>query len=52
MANCPTALTDPGRLAAKLRRDQEKLLALVQFIRQEGDPRDFLHGYFGRPAQG
>jgi ATP-dependent DNA helicase RecQ len=43
----PDALSDADRLAAKLRRDQQKLLSLVQFIRFEGDRREFLHTYFG-----
>ena len=44
----PTELIDPERLEEKLRRDQHKLLALVQFIRHEGDRRDFIHDYFGQ----
>ncbi len=40
-------LTDQERLAAKLRRDQEKLLALVQLIRHEGDRHEYIHRYFG-----
>ncbi|MBS0202447.1 MAG: RecQ family ATP-dependent DNA helicase [Planctomycetes bacterium] len=42
----PAELSNGDRLKAKLRRDQEKLLALVQFIRHEGDRRDFLRDYF------
>lgn len=45
----PRELADPDQLAAKLRRDQQKLLSLVQFIRHEGDRRDFLRDYFGLP---
>ncbi len=45
----PADLADPAGLAEKLRRDQEKLLALLRFIRHEGDRREFLHDYFGRP---
>ena len=45
----PVELSDPEQLSLKLRRDQQKLLALVQFIRHEGDRRDFLRGYFGLP---
>ncbi|RLS77672.1 MAG: ATP-dependent DNA helicase RecQ [Planctomycetota bacterium] len=40
-------LKDPERLAAKLRRDQQKLLALVQFIRHDGDKKEYLRNYFG-----
>jgi len=43
----PEQLTDPDYLDAKLKRDQQKLLALVQFIRHEGDPKEFIHDYFG-----
>ncbi|MCS5616538.1 MAG: helicase-related protein, partial [Pirellulales bacterium] len=50
VGDLPAALTDPAALAEKLRRDQEKLLSLVQFIRHEGDPRNFLNAYFGGPS--
>ena len=40
-------LRDHDRLEAKLRRDQQKLLALVQFVRHEGDHKDYLREYFG-----
>ncbi|MFO1043141.1 MAG: RecQ family ATP-dependent DNA helicase [Planctomycetaceae bacterium] len=43
----PEELSDADRLREKLRRDQQKLLSLVQFIRHEGDRRDFLRAYFG-----
>lgn len=46
----PPELVDRERLATKLRRDQEKLLALVQFIRHDGDRREFLRSYFGVPT--
>jgi ATP-dependent DNA helicase RecQ len=46
----PPELLDAERLATKLRRDQMKLLSLVQFVRHEGDRRDFLHQYFGVPG--
>jgi ATP-dependent DNA helicase RecQ len=46
----PEPLTDPAGRAAKLRRDQEKLLALVRFIRHEGDRRAVLDEYFGLGA--
>ena len=42
-------LRDHERLAAKLRRDQQKLLALVQFIRHDGDRTDYIREYFGIP---
>jgi ATP-dependent DNA helicase RecQ len=40
-------LKDQDRLAAKLRRDQQKLLALVQFVRHQEDRKQYLHEYFG-----
>lgn len=43
----PAPLSDAEQLAEKLRRDQMKLLSLVQFIRHDGDRRQFLHDYFG-----
>lgn len=43
----PSELSDADRLKEKLRRDQQKLLSLVQFIRHEGDRREFLRTYFG-----
>lgn len=43
-------LRDANFLAAKLRRDQEKLLSLVQLIRDPGDRRAFLRRYFGLEA--
>ena len=43
----PAQLLDSDHLAAKLRRDQQKLLALVQLIRHDGDKKEFIHNYFG-----
>lgn len=40
-------LLDQDRLAEKLRRDQQKLLALVQFVRHEGEKMAYIHQYFG-----
>ena len=40
-------LKDATRLEAKLKRDQQKLLSLVQFVRHEGDRKEFLRDYFG-----
>ena len=40
-------LQDQDRLAAKLRRDQQKLLSLVQFVRHDGNREEFLRDYFG-----
>ncbi len=49
LRDLPPELTDQDRLAQKLRRGQEKLLALVEFVRHEGDRMAFLHEYFGLP---
>jgi ATP-dependent DNA helicase RecQ len=45
----PAMLQDEERLEEKLRRDQQKLYALVQLIRHEGDRKAFIHEYFGIP---
>ena len=47
VAPLPEVLRDSERLATKLRRDQQKLLALVQLIRHDGDLKEFIHTYFG-----
>lgn len=47
----PAELLDRDHLAAKRRRDHEKLLALVRLIRHEGDRMDVLREYFGLPRQ-
>ena len=49
VADLPPALTDGDRLAEKLRRDQQKLLALVNFVHHDGDRKAYLHEYFGLP---
>jgi ATP-dependent DNA helicase RecQ len=47
----PDSLTNETELAEKLRRDQQKLLAMVEYVRCETDRRDFLTTYFlGTPA--
>ena len=45
----PDQLSDPELVGAKLMRDQQKLLALVNYIRHEGDRKEFIHDYFGIP---
>jgi ATP-dependent DNA helicase RecQ len=52
VGDLPEFLTDADRLAAKLRRDQEKLLALVNFVRHDGDRKAYIHEYFGLPYAG
>ena len=45
----PDPLSDATRLEAKLRRDQEKLYTLVQYVRHDEDRKAFIHEYFGLP---
>lgn len=52
MSSLPAELLDQERLSLKLRRDQEKLLALVQLIRHDGDRMDFIREYFGQTRRG
>ena len=47
----PLELLNRERLADKLRRDQQKLYALVQLIRLQGDRKRFIHAYFGLPYE-
>lgn len=49
LCDLPSMLQDEDRLEGKLRRDQQKLYALVQLIRHEGDRKAFIHEYFGIP---
>jgi len=47
----PESLTNETSLAEKLRRDQQKLLAMVEYARCETDRRQFLKNYFlGTPS--
>jgi len=43
----PEHLADDARLAKKLRRDREKLYALVQYVKTDGDRKAFIAEYFG-----
>ena len=45
----PNNLQDAEYLEEKLRRDQKKLYALVEYVQHEGDRKAFLHKYFGLP---
>ena len=49
VAELPTALRDQQRLDDKLKRDQQKLYSLVQYVKHEGDRKEFIHEYFGLP---
>lgn len=52
ISDLPPALRDQEALGQKLRAGQEKLLALVEYVRHEGDRKAFLHDYFGLPYRG
>lgn len=43
----PKRLMDAERLEQKKRRDQEKLLAMLQYAKHDGDRKQFLNKYFG-----
>ena len=43
----PPFLCDRARLADKSRRDHEKLLAMVEYARHDGDYKSFINNYFG-----
>ena len=49
LRDLPPELQDQDGLSEKLRAGQEKLLALVEYVRHEGDRKAFLHEYFGLP---
>lgn len=43
----PESLSDHAQTEAKLRRDQQKLLAIVQYANHDGDRKKFIDRYFG-----
>ena len=43
----PQQLKDAQALSEKLKRDQKKLLAMLQYVKHEGDRKQFIHEYFG-----
>ena len=45
----PEALRDQSRLDAKLKRDQQKLYTLVEYVKFDGNRKAFIHKYFGLP---
>ena len=47
VADLAPELLDADRLAEKLQRDQQKLYALVQYAKHDGDRKAFLNEYFG-----
>jgi len=48
----PPQLCDQEALAEKLLRDQQKLYTLVQYVKHDGDRKQFIHDYFGLPYKG
>ena len=47
MEALPDKLKDAVGLGEKLKRDQTKLLSMVQYVKHEGDRRQFILEYFG-----
>lgn len=47
VADLPPELLDEDRSAQKLQRDQQKLYALVQYAKHDGDRKAYLNEYFG-----
>jgi len=45
----PDALNDPELLEQKKQRDQKKLYSMVEYVKFEGDRKEFIHEYFGLP---
>ena len=43
----PEQLKDAQSLSDKLKRDQKKLLAMLQYVKHDGDRKQFIHQYFG-----
>ena len=51
-APLPARLVDQRALSDKLQRDREKLYALVEYVRESGDRKEFIRRYFGLAATG
>lgn len=49
VSDLPQQFKNPTHFDEKLKRDQQKLLALVQYANFEGDRKAFIHEYFGLP---
>lgn len=47
VGDLPDHLRDAQRMDNKLKRDQAKLLAMLQYVKHEGDRKQFIHDYFG-----
>lgn len=49
VSELPLQFNDQSHFDEKLKRDQQKLLALVQYSNFDGDRKAFIHEYFGLP---
>lgn len=47
LTDFPIEKIESGAIDSKLKRDQEKLLAIVQYAKHEGDRKEFFNRYFG-----
>ena len=47
MSELPEHLKDHAGLADKLKRDQSKLLTMLQYVKHQGDRKQYIHDYFG-----
>ncbi len=51
ISELPPQFRDQNHFDEKLKRDQQKLFALVQYANFDGDRKAFIHVYFGLPYQ-
>ncbi len=47
VSELPDQLNNPERTQQKLKRDQQKLLTMMQYAKHEGDRKQFINDYFG-----
>ena len=47
VSELPERLQDANRFNEKLKRDQQKLFAMLQYAKHDGDRKQFIHRYFG-----
>ncbi len=48
----PESLASQDHLDVKLKRDQQKLYALLQYVKTKEDRKGFIHHYFGLDSEG
>ncbi len=51
-SDLPPLLTDDKHREDKLKRDQQKLFAMMRYAKHDGDRKQFLHEYFGLLGSG